>query len=184
MLCPSLVACVECVSGIVACAKPSDAVSWSLSLFLLLAFTFLLLLFFGSCPIDGLKITSSPRTCSSFSHIFSYFPMSLPSKIQPTFTQVLPPFCSLGLLSFWEMTLASITLWYFINTANAKWMKSHVSWWLLQPQNIRAALLFYGKAGEECPQRVWNSRDLCRHLHRPPQKSLHQESDSGPHLPV
>lgn len=34
-----------------------------------------------------------------------------------------------------------------------------------------------------CLGRVWNSRGLCRHLHRPRQKSLRQEYDSEPHLP-
>lgn len=114
MLCPLFVD--ECR----VCAKPSNPVSLSLSFFLLLAFAFLLpfLWLYPFCRVPphwGLKTSPCLRSYSSSSqsHIFPYFPKFLPAKIQPTVPQVLPPFYSPGLLSFWEMTFASNTPWVF-----------------------------------------------------------------------
>lgn len=69
-----------------------------------------------------------------------------------------------------------------MSTAKAEHMKTHT--WLPPPalEELRSSLILQKVEGE-CEGRVRNSRDSCRHLHRPPRKSLHQEYDSEPHFP-
>lgn len=81
------------------------------------------------------------------------------------------------------MTLVAITPWVFHKYCNCQVREDPHSMAAASSPGRFVLLPHPTQSGSGASGKIWNSRDSCRHLRGPPQKSLPQEFDSEPHLP-